>query len=75
MKFTSVLKQIILEQSRFEILMNKYVKPKKKGENVIAPKMKKEELYKIINADPTSRLNNVNLDNANKEELEKVKVG
>ena len=51
MKFTSVLKQIILEQSRFEILMNKYVKPKKKGENVIAPKMKKEELYKIINAD------------------------
>ena len=38
MKFTSVLKQIILEQSRFEILMNKYVKPKKKGENVIAPK-------------------------------------
>ena len=75
MKFTSVLKQIILEQSRFEILMNKYVKPKKKGENVIAPKMKKEELYKIINADPTSRLNNVNLDNATKEELEKVKVG
>ncbi len=75
MKFTSVLKEIILEQSRFEVLMDKFVKPKKKGEKVIAPKMKKEELYKLINADPTSRLNNVNLDNATKEELEKVKVG
>ena len=75
MKFTSVLKEMILEQSRFEVLMDKFVKAKKKGEKVIAPKMKKEELYKLINADPTSRLNNVDLDNATKEDLEKVKVG
>lgn len=75
MKFTSVLKEIILEQSRFEFLLDKFVKSKKKGEKVIAPKMKKEELYKLINADPTSRLNNINLDTITKEELKKVKVG
>jgi len=28
MKFTSVLKEIILEQSRFEVLLDKFVKSK-----------------------------------------------
>ena len=54
-------------QQYLEVLLDKFVKSKKKGEKVIAPKMKKEELYKLINADPTSRLNNVDLDNATKE--------
>ena len=76
MKFTSVLKQIILEQSRFEVLMDKYVKPKKKGENVIPAKMKKEDLFKLIDADPTTRKNEVNLDGPlSKEDMTKVKVG
>ena len=59
MKFTSVLKQIILEQSRFEILMDKYVKPKKKGEKTIPAKLKANELFMLIDADPTSRKSEV----------------
>lgn len=76
MKFTSVLKQIILEQSRFEVLFDKFVKPKQKGDVVTPAKLKKEELFKLIESDPTTRTNEVDLTGPlTKEDMTKVKVG
>lgn len=75
-KFTSVLKSIITEQSKYEILLNKLTKSSKnkKGE-VIKPKLTKDEFYKLVQADPTTNLNNVNLSTASQEELADVKAG
>jgi hypothetical protein len=76
MKITSLLKKVILEQSRFEILYDNLVKPttNKEGQKV-KPKLSKEEFYKLLQADPTTRLNNIDLDSATKEDIGRVKVG
>ena len=76
MKFTNVLKKIILEQSRLEVLMDKFVLPKKdkEGQTKKAP-LTKDEFFELIQADPGTKLNDVNLDRASKEELSRVKVG
>jgi hypothetical protein len=76
MKFANVLKKIILEQSRLEVLMDKFVLPKKdkEGKPLKAP-LSKQEFFELIQADPTSRLNDVDLERASKEELSRVKVG
>lgn len=76
MKFTSLLKSIIVEQSRFEILYNALTKPgeDKKG-NKIKPKLTKDEFLKLVEADPTTRLNNVDIESATPNELAKVKAG
>ena len=76
MKFTSILKKVILEQSRFELLSDALTKPSKDKEgNKVKPKMSREEFNKLVEADPTTRLNNVDLTNADSKELEKVKAG
>jgi hypothetical protein len=76
MKFTSILKRVILEQSRFELLSDALTKPSKDKEgNKVKPKMSKEEFNQLVQADPTTRLNNVNLTDADSKELEKVKAG
>ena len=76
MKFTSILKKVILEQSRFELLSDALTKPSKDKEgNKVKPKMTREEFNKLVEADPTTRLNNIDLTNANSKELEKVKAG
>ena len=46
------IKQLILEESRYEILMKKFTEPKKKGK---APLMDKETLMAFMKADPTTR--------------------
>jgi len=76
MKFTPLLKTIIVEQSKFEFLTNKYLSPKvnKEGKK-LKPKLTKQELNAFVQADPTSKLNNVNLDNVSKDDLSKVKAG
>ena len=76
MKFTSILKQVIMEQSRFEILRDALTKPTtdKKGEKQ-KPKMSIGEFLQIVQADPTTRLNNVDPENADSKELEKIKAG
>jgi len=76
MKFTPLLKSIILEQSKFEFLSNKYLQPKvnKAGEK-LKPKLAKGDFYALVNADPTTRLNNVDLENMSKDDLNKVKAG
>jgi hypothetical protein len=75
MKFSSILRTLIKEASRFEVLMDKFVNPEKGSEK--KPLLKKTELLQLIAADPTTRLNDVNLggDRISKEDMSKVKVG
>ncbi len=76
MKFTSLLKSIIVEESRFEILMNALTKSgtDKEGKK-LRPKLSKKEFLDLVLADPTTRLNNVDVETANSEELGKIKAG
>jgi hypothetical protein len=75
MKFGTVLRSLLKEASRFEVLMDKFVKPKKDSDK--KPLLKKSELLQLIVADPTTRLNDVNLgdEKISKEDMAKVKVG
>ena len=76
MKFTSLLKTIIVEQSRFEVLFNALTKPSEDKSGVkIKPKLTKKEFIELVKADPTTRLNNVDIDSASSDELAKVKAG
>jgi hypothetical protein len=76
MKFTSLLKTVILEQSRFELLFDALTKPSKDKEgNKVKPKLSKEEFVALVNADPTTRTNNVDMATADTKELGKVKAG
>ncbi len=76
MKFTSILRQVIMEQSRFEILRDALTKPTtdKRGEKQ-KPKMSIGEFLQLVQADPTTRLNNVDPETADTKELEKIKAG
>lgn len=76
MKFTSLLKSIIVEQSRFEVLLNALTKSgeDKEGKK-IKPKLSKKEFLNLVLADPTTRLNNVDVETATPEELGKIKAG
>jgi len=76
MKFTSLLKTVILEQSRFELLFDALTNPSKDKEGKkLKPKLTKDEFIELVNADPTTRTNNVDLSTADSEELGKVKAG
>lgn len=76
MKFTSLLRSIIVEQSRFEVLMNALTKSGKDKEgNKIKPKLSQKEFIELVLADPTTRLNNVDIETATPEELGKIKAG
>ena len=76
MKFTSLLKTIIVEQSRFEVLLSALTKPSEdKGGVKTKPRLTKKEFIELVKADPTTRLNNVNIDIASSDELSKVKAG
>lgn len=76
MKFTSLLKSLIVEQSRFEVLFNALTKPgqDKEGKKT-KPRLSKDEFLALIQADPTTRMNNVDIETANSDELAKVKAG
>jgi len=76
MKFTSLLKSVIVEQSRFEVLFNALTKPSQDKEgNKSKPKLSRQEFIQLVAADPTTRLNDVDIETANSKELEKVKAG
>ena len=60
MSFTSLLTQVqtILEQSRYDVLVNKWAKGKKKASGkVIKPKIELETLKDLMLADPTTKDN------------------
>jgi hypothetical protein len=76
MKFTSLLKSIIVEQSRFEILFNALTKSgQSKDGKKTKPKLTKDEFLALVQADPTTRMNNVDIETAKSEDLAKVKAG
>jgi hypothetical protein len=80
MKFTKLLTNLIVEQSRFQVLYDKFVKPPTKGgENKgVIPKnvMDFDTLKKIIFADPTTKKpDNFDVEGASSEDMENVKVG
>lgn len=76
MKFTSLLKTIIVEASAYQIKLDKLTKAKKDKEGKkIKPLLSKEIFDQLVQADPTTRLNNVDLNTTDEKELEKVKAG
>jgi len=79
MKITSLLTKLIVENSRFQILYDKMVKPStKKSEEGKQPKglMDFEVLKSIIMADPTTKApENFDIEGASVEDMDKVKVG
>lgn len=77
MKFTSLLKRVILENvDKIEFLIDTYTKPKKKEDGTTKkPKLTIKELAALVAADPTSRLNDVDIETANSKELSKAKAG
>jgi hypothetical protein len=76
MKFTSILKKVILEDSRFELLSDALTKPfKNKDGKPVKAQLTKNEFNALVAADPTTRLNDVDLNNAKPNDLSKVKAG
>jgi len=76
MKFTTLLKNIIVEASGYQIKLDKNTKPKKnKDGKTIKPKMTKEVFDLFVQADPTTRLNDVDLNTKDEKEIQKVKAG
>lgn len=79
MKFTSLLTNLILENSRFQVLYDKMVKPAPGREgDARKPKglMDFDALKSIILADPTTKApQNFDVQGASVEDMEKVKVG
>jgi len=53
MKFTDILRKVIVEQSRMDVLVDKLTKPK--GDK--KPLLNNEELFALIAADPESKIN------------------
>jgi len=54
LRFTNILSNVILENSRYEVLVNKFAKAKKKGKK---PKIELDTLTDLMLADPTTRDN------------------
>lgn len=77
MKFTSILKNLIVESAKMQVMSDKYLKSKKSKEDgkKIAPLLTKDEFFKLIQADPDTRMNNVDPQTATEEELMKIKPG
>jgi len=76
MRFTSILKQVILEQSRFEIFRDALTKPfQDKEGNKFKAKMSPQEFLALVQADPTTKMNNVDPETADPKELGKIKAG
>lgn len=72
-KFTNILRDLIIESSRFQVLFDKYVKPNKETRKGMMPL---SILFEIIAADPTSRVpEGMTAENAKPEDMEKVKIG
>jgi hypothetical protein len=76
MKFTSILKKVILEDSRFDLLSDALTKPfKNKDGKPVKAQLTKNEFNALVATDPTTRLNDVDLNNAKPNDLSKVKAG
>jgi len=82
MRFTKLLSNLVVEQSRFQVLYDKLVKPSSKNKNVEGEKKAKgvmdfETLRAIILADPTTKVpEGTDIDTLSAQDMnDKVKVG
>lgn len=79
MKITSLLSKLILEQSRFQVLYDKMVKPSSKAiekDKRAKGLMDFDTLKTIIFADPTTKApENFDIEGASDKDMDKVKVG
>lgn len=77
MKFTSLLKNIIVEDAgRIGFLIDKFTKPTKQKDGTIVPAtLKVETLAALIAADPDSKMNDVDIESASIDDLKKVRAG
>ena len=72
-RFTNILRDIILESSRFQVLFDKYVKPKERGQKGMMPL---QVLFKIIAGDPTSKIpEGMSEENVTADKMENIKIG
>lgn len=72
-RFTSLLRDLIVESSRFQVLFDKFVKPKDKGQKGIMPF---ETLIALIAADPTSKIpDGMDINNVKPQDMDRVKIG
>jgi hypothetical protein len=72
-KFTNILKELIIESSRFQVIYDKYVKPNKETRKGM---MTLGTLFEIIAADPTSRVpEGMSAEGVRPEDMEKIKIG
>ena len=76
MRFTTILKSLIVEGSKMDVLLDKYTKPQtnKEGKK-LKPKLSKDMFLTLIQADPDTKLNNVDPMTANDKELVQIKPG
>ena len=73
LRFTNLLRDLIVESSRFQVLFDKFVKPKERGQRGIMPF---ETLFALIAADPTTKIpEGMDINNVKPEQMEKVKIG
>jgi hypothetical protein len=73
LRFTNLLRDLIVESSRFQVLFDKFVKPKDKGQKGL---MALETLFALIAADPTSKIpDGMDIDNINAKDMDRVKIG
>ena len=73
LRFTNLLRDLIVESSRFQVLFDKFVKPKDKGQKGIMPF---ETLIALIAADPTSSFpEGMDINNVKPQDMDRVKIG
>lgn len=75
MKFTGLLKTILVEASKFRFNYDKFVKPQIKHKGKIIPGLTPDEYFEIVSADPTTRMNDVDLDKITREDFDTIKAG
>ena len=76
MRFTTILKSLIVEGSKMDVLLDKYTKPQisKEGKK-LKPKLSKDMFLTLIQADPDTKMNNVDPLTADDKELVQIKPG
>ena len=76
MRFTTILKSLIVEGSKMDVLLDKYTKPQisKEGKK-LKPKLSKDMFLTLIQADPDTKMNNIDPLTADDKELVQIKPG
>ena len=69
LRFTNILTTFILEQSRYDVLVNKFAKAKKEGQK---PKIELEVLKTLMLADPTTKIEGENTADEDTRDIKKV---